>query len=131
MRLDVGLLFLRVSAGGLLLFGHGLGKLLGYSTYVTQFPDPLGMGATFTLLVAIFAEFFCALLVIIGLSTRLATLPIIGTLLTAAVIVHAADPWSKKEFALLYAVPFIAILLTGPGTFSLDGMLKLRQTGRP
>ncbi len=131
MRLDLGLLLLRVGAGGMLLFAHGLGKLNNFSTYSEQFPDPLGMGAVLTLIVAIFAEVFCAALVMLGLSTRLACLPIVGTLVTAAVVVHAADPWSKKEFALLYALPFIALLFTGPGTFSLDAMMKLRHSGRP
>ncbi len=131
LLLDIGLLFLRVSAGGLLLFGHGLGKLMGFSQMATVFPDPLGLGVKFTLVIAVFAEFFCALLVMVGLSTRLATIPIIGTLLTAAVVVHAADPWAKKEFALLYAFAFITIALTGPGAFSLDGIVKMRRSSRP
>lgn len=131
LLLDIGLLFLRVSAGGLLLFSHGLAKLMGFSQMATAFPDPLGLGVKFTLVVAIFAEFFCALLVMVGLSTRLATIPIIGTLVTAALIVHAADPWAKKEFALLYAIPFIALALTGPGAFSLDGLVKMRRSSRP
>lgn len=131
LLLDIGLLFLRVSAGGLLLLGHGLGKLMGFSQMATVFPDPLGLGVKFTLVVAIFAEFFCALLVVVGLSTRLATLPIIGTLLTAAIIVHSADPWAKKEFALIYAIPFITLALTGPGAFSLDGIVKMRRSSRP
>jgi putative oxidoreductase len=131
MRLDLGLLFLRLSAGGMLLLGHGLGKLGAFSEVAGVFPDPLGMGSTFTLLVAIFAEVFCASLVVVGLSTRLATLPILGTLLTAATVVHAGDPWAKKEFALLYAVPFFTLLLTGPGSFSLDGVYKLRKASRP
>jgi len=131
MRLDIGLLFLRIFPGGMLVLAHGLPKIQNYSAMSTQFPDPLGLGPTFTLLTAIFAEFFCGILVVLGLSTRLATLPIIGTLLTAAIVVHAADPWSKKEFAMLYAIPFIALFFTGPGAFSLDGLIKLRRFSRP
>jgi putative oxidoreductase len=131
MFLDLGLLFLRVTAGGLMLFGHGLGKLMSYSGMVGTFPDPLGMGSRLTLIVAIFAEVLCAFLVMIGLSTRLATLPVIGTLVTAAFIVHAADPWAKQEFALVYAIPFMALFFTGPGKISVDGLLKLRGLRRP
>lgn len=127
MRLDIGLLVLRIMAGGMMLLSHGWAKLANYGTIAGQFPDPLGMGAGFTLGVAIFAEFFCSLLVILGLSTRLATLPLIGTMLTAALVVHAADPFERKEFALLYLSCFVTIFLTGPGTFSLDALAKLRR----
>ncbi|MBY0371161.1 DoxX family protein [bacterium] len=126
MRLDMGLLFLRVFAGGMMLLSHGWAKLSNYGTLATTFPDPLGMGVGFTLGVAIFAEFFCSLLVVLGLSTRLATIPLIGTMLTAAFVVHAMDPFDKKEFALIYATCFITIFLTGPGAFSLDAFARLR-----
>ncbi len=131
MRLDLGLLFLRLMSGGLMLFGHGLGKLMSYSGMANSFPDPLGMGPTLTLVVAIFSEVFCALLLMIGLSTRLAALPLLGTMVTAAFVVHAADPWSKQEFALLYAVAYATLFLTGPGSFSLDAVFKVRGMRRP
>lgn len=114
-----------------MLFGHGLGKLMSYSGMAATFPDPLGLGSTFTLIVAVFSEVFCALLVMVGLSTRLATLPLIGTMVTAAFVVHAGDPWSKQEFALLYAVPYATLFLTGPGALSLDGLFKVRRMRRP
>jgi putative oxidoreductase len=114
-----------------MLFGHGLGKLMSYSGMASSFPDPLGMGSTLTLIVAIFSEAFCALLLMVGLSTRLAALPLIGTMLTAAFVVHAGDPWSKQEFALLYAVPYVTLFFTGPGALSLDAFFKIRGMRRP
>jgi putative oxidoreductase len=41
----------------------------------------------------------------------------------AAFVIHGGDPWKKKEFALLYAVPFLTLILTGGGRYSLEAML--------
>lgn len=131
MFLDLGLLLLRVGAGGIMLLAHGMGKLTNYAALSTQFPDPLGLGSTFTLIVAIFAEVFCAFLVIIGFSTRWAALPIIGTMVAAGVLQHARDPWHAKELAFINLIVFSAIALMGPGSFSLDGMIRMRRSSRP
>ena len=45
-------------------------------------------------------------------------------MLVAAFIVHGEDPFQKKEFALLYAVPFLMLIFTGAGAFSVDARLK-------
>ena len=48
-------------------------------------------------------------------------------MLVAAFVVHADDPWGKKEFALLYAIPFTALAITGGGRYALDALgLKKR-----
>ena len=72
---------------------------------------------------ASFAEVFCAALVVIGLTTRLAAIPLVIMMLVAAGVVHWDDPFGKKEFAVLFLVPFLTLLLTGPGRYSLDGWL--------
>lgn len=114
-----------------MLFGHGLGKLMGFGQLAPVFPDPLGIGTTASLAAAVFAEVFCSACIMLGISTRFAAVPLIGTMLTAAFLVHTMDPWPKKEFPLLYAVCFATLMLTGPGRISLDGLLRLRRTGRP
>jgi putative oxidoreductase len=119
---DIGLLLLRVATGALLV-SHGIPKLLNFSERAGVFADPIGLGSELSLAMAIFAEVFCSLAVMLGFMTRVATVPVIFTMLVITLIVHADDPWSKKEFALLYAVPFLTILLTGPGRFSLDHVL--------
>lgn len=120
---DVGLLILRVSVGGMMLFAHGWGKLLGFREGASEFANPIGVGPEISMALAIFAEFFCALLVMLGLGTRLAVIPLMVTMLVAAFIVHADDPWGKKEFALLYFLPFLALFFTGAGKLSLDALL--------
>jgi putative oxidoreductase len=47
-------------------------------------------------------------------------------MLVAAFIVHGDDPFQKKELALLFLTPFLALLLAGPGRFSLDAVIGRR-----
>lgn len=124
---DLGLLILRVSSGGTMLLGHGMGKLTTFSERAASFPDPIGIGSTASLSLAVFGEVVCALLVALGLGTRLAAVPAAITMLVAAFVIHGADPFAKKELALLYAAPFVTLILTGGGRFSLDHLLFSRR----
>jgi putative oxidoreductase len=124
---DVGLLILRVSTGLMMALAHGAGKIQRLlAGGELQFADPIGIGVGPSLLLAGTAEFFCALALVLGLMTRLVTIPLIVTMAVAAFVVHANDPFQKQEFALLYLVPFLTLLLTGPGRFSIDEALKRR-----
>ncbi len=122
---NFGLLFLRLSAAGLMLGGHGWGKLIGYSEYSDKFPDPLGIGPGASMAAAIFAEVFCSILVILGIGTRLAVIPLVFTMLVAVLLVHADDPFQKKEFAMVYAIPFVTLFFTGGGRFVLGHKFPL------
>lgn len=119
---SIGILILRIGFGVLLLT-HGYPKFMKILDGDMQFGDPLGLGAGVSLVLAAFAEFLCSILVILGVYTRLATIPIIINMATAAIIVHAADPFGTKEKALLFLVAFIAILFTGAGKYSVDRKL--------
>lgn len=123
---NFGLLILRVVPATFMLFAHGWGKLVGFSTISTQFPDPIGLGSSIALALAIGAEVGCAVLLILGIATRLASIPLLITMLVAAFIVHANDPWMKQEFPLLYAVIFLTLIFTGGGTYSLGARFKSR-----
>lgn len=123
---SIGLLILRVGVGGFMAFAHGLPKLTGFSEMAARFADPIGVGTTASLALAIFAELFCALALVLGLFTRAVALPLLFTMLVAGLIVHADDPWGKKEFALLYAIPFLTLMLTGGGRYSLDTLIAQR-----
>jgi putative oxidoreductase len=116
---NIGLLLLRVFAGGLMLT-HGYDKFMGYNTMVAVFPDPIGLGSSFSLQLAIFSELFCAVLLILGVLTRLSLIPLMITMLVAAFVVHGADPFAKKELALLYLGCYASLFLTGPGEFVLS-----------
>ncbi|MUP45738.1 DoxX family protein [Gramella sp. BOM4] len=119
-RTDLGLLIFRICIGGLMLT-HGLPKLLRFfGPEEISFADPFGLGAAFTFSFAVFAEFFCSLFIIFGFLTRIASIPLILTMATAALIIHMPDGFGKQELPLLYLSGFILLLLTGPGKYSID-----------
>ncbi len=115
-----GLLFLRLSFAGTMLMGHGIGKLMNFTDKAATFPDPMGIGSSLSLGLTVFAEFFCAIAVMVGFKTRYTVMPLIITMTVAFFKIHAQDPFQKKELALLYLFGFIAIIWFGPGKYSLD-----------
>jgi putative oxidoreductase len=119
--MDIGLLFLRVTVG-LMMLGHGFGKLSDLLAGEFGFPDPIGIGPLPSKILAVFAEFFCSLLVIVGFKTRLSAIPVAFTMFVAAFVVHFNDPWPKKEFALVYFCAFVTLALTGGGRYALDSL---------
>lgn len=125
---SLGLLILRVAFGCFMLV-HGIPKLKGFSEMSDKFPDPLGIGSQFSLISAIGAEVGCSLLLILGLGTRIAALPLVFTMLIALFVVHGADPWQKKELAALYLAVYVTLVLTGGGRCSLDHFLWRRRGG--
>ncbi|MFN3402485.1 MAG: DoxX family protein [Cytophagaceae bacterium] len=117
---DLGILVLRICAGGIMAIAHGWPKLANYAEKSQTFKDVFGIGSEANLILAILAEFFCGLLITIGLFTRLASVPLFITMFIAFFLVHAADPFQKKELALLYMLMYVILILTGPGKYSAD-----------
>ena len=111
---------------GVWILTHGWDKISTFSEKVGFFPDPLGIGSTLSLGLATFAEFFCGILLIFGCFTRFAAFNLLATMLVAGLIFHAADPFPKKELALLYAAGFLYFLLAGGNRFSLDHWIRRR-----
>ncbi len=142
LAVSIGLLILRLGMGGFLVT-HGWGKVqMLLAGGGGQFGDPIGLGATTSLVLVATAEFLCALLIIVGLGTRFAAVPIVVTMSVAAFVVHSRDPWTmetaarafmsgasktwfSKEPALLYLVPFLTLAFTGGGDYSLDRLIAL------
>ena len=92
-----------------------------------RFGDPLGLGPEVSLVLAVFAEFFCSILVMLGIGTRLAVIPLMVTMSVAAFIAHGDDPFGRKELALMYLVSYAVLLLNGSGKFSVDQLLRKRK----
>ncbi|QXH51393.1 DoxX family protein [Pseudomonas fakonensis] len=122
-----GLLFMRIAAAVLLLLIHGLPKLLNWSTELQHIEDPFGLGATLTLGLAVFAEVLCPILLILGVFARLACLPVLAVLLVALVVVHPDWSLEQGQFAWLLLVLFGGLALTGPGAWTLAGVLARRR----
>ena len=122
---DIAILLLRVVIAGLMLT-HGIPKLASLVSGDIQFPPLLGLSAKQSLALAVFAEVFCSVFILIGLGTRMATLPLIITMVVALLFVHAADPFAKQELAYMYLLPYVVLLITGSGRFSVDYMVQQR-----
>ena len=143
-RLSLGLLILRLGMGGYMAT-HGWGKLqMVLSGQYEMFGDPIGIGSRLSLLLVMFAEFICALLVVAGAATRLAAIPVVITMGVAAFVTHGSDPWTmqaaamaffsgaskswaSKEPALMFLVGFLALVFTGAGQYSVDGLVARRR----
>ncbi len=119
LLIHLGLALLRIAPSAFMLT-HGLPKFQKLISGNTEFPDPLGIGQTPSLFLTVIGEFICPILIIVGFKTRWASIPSAITMLVAALVVHGADPFGKKELALLYAIVFIVIFLLGPGKYSID-----------
>lgn len=143
---SIGLLILRLGIGGYLLT-HGWGKFqMMLAGDLDKFGDPIGIGSAASLILMVVAEFFCPLLIMLGLGTRVAAIPPVIGMAVAAFVAHGDDPWTmgqgaqlfmsgdarswaSKEPALLFLIPFLALVFTGAGKFSIDAMIwpRLRE----
>ena len=122
----LSLLILRLVSGGFML-SHGIPKLLRMLEGDFRFADPLGLGSGVSLIMAVFAEVVCALLIVVGLGTRLASIPLIVTMAVAAFISHGSDPFARKELALFYLAGYFILLLLGSGKYSFDNYFRFKK----
>ena len=121
---DLVILILRLSIAALMLT-HGLPKLSKLlAGGEIQFADPIGLGSTLSLVLVVFSEVLCSAFIAIGYKTKLATLPLIFTMLVAAFIIHINDGIYKQEKAILYILVYLSLLITGSGRFSIDYFKK-------
>jgi putative oxidoreductase len=141
---SLGLLILRLGIGGFMAF-HGWGKLqMLLAGQHAMMGDPIGIGSQASLFLVMFAEFVCAILVMLGAATRLAAIPIVIAMGVAAFVAHGADPWSSetaakaffsgaskswasKQPALTFLVVYLSLIFTGAGRFSIDALFANRK----
>ena len=116
------LLVLRLAVGGLMI-PHGYKKLMNFAAKSSTFTDPFHIGGPASMGLTIFAEFFCAVFIILGLMTRLSTIPLIVTMSVALFIAHKGEIFGDGEHAALYLAGYIALLFAGPGKMSIDKLI--------
>jgi len=117
---DFGLLLLRFGPGCIMAKVHGWGKMTHFSEYSADFYNFLGLGSSFSLGLVVFAELICALLIVLGFFTRLATIPLIIAMLVIIFDVNAGEEIYKYETPLLFMMIFVVLMITGAGKYSLD-----------
>ena len=127
---NIGLLVLRVGFGAQMAALHGMDKLRQFSERAGSYPDPLSIGHRNSLILTVVAELVCALLLVLGLASRMAALTLTFVMGVGLFMQQANVPWHKKEMALLYFGAFLTIFLLGPGRLSLDAAVVPRMFKR-
>ncbi|MCU0319950.1 MAG: DoxX family protein [Flavobacteriales bacterium] len=117
---ELGYLLLRITAGGTMIWQHGWPKLANFAERMDSFADPFGLGSALSLVLIVFAEVVCAGLVVLGLWTRAALIPLIIGMAVIAFMVKGDADFKEKELALVYLFAFVTLLFTGSGRFAID-----------
>jgi putative oxidoreductase len=145
LRLVLGVVFFAHGAQKMLGWfgGFGFSGTMGYFTGVVHVPYVLGV-------LAICAEFFGGISLILGLLSRVGALAVMINMLVAIMLVHAPNGlfmnWNLAvsspttavgegfEFHVLAIALAFAVLVGGAGAFSIDGVLapaKATSAARP
>ena len=119
---NFGMLVLRI-ATGLLLANHGYTKLMKFSALKYKFMNFMHLGSTISLSLIIFAELICGVLLILGLFTRFACIPIIIGMGVVVFVASNGHIFAEGERGMIFLAATITILLCGPGKISVDGMI--------
>lgn len=121
MKRDLGLLILRLVAGGCMAY-HGYGKVFGgIMPQMIEGVGKMGFPAPMVFAwAAAISELLGGILVAVGLKTRISSIFVAITMAVAFFVAHKADPFQMKELAFAYLGVFTALALTGAGKFSLD-----------
>jgi putative oxidoreductase len=128
----LALLVLRVVLG-VIMIGHGYGKVFGGLPHFAQFISSLGLPGWLAYVSAV-TEFFGGILVIAGLFTRCVSIAILIDLVVVIWKVH----WKHGllgnggyEFPLAVAAIAFALIFFGAGPMAFDSIRKGGGGGRP
>ncbi|MBO9202695.1 MULTISPECIES: DoxX family protein [Niastella] len=119
---NIAVLIIRATFGLLLLMNHGIDKLKHFAEKQSSFPDPLHIGHMPTLMLALFAEVFCTVFIVLGLFTRIMAIPVVINFAVIVFIVNKGYT-GPAETGVLYLAAFFSVLLMGPGKYSIDGAM--------
>lgn len=137
-----GLLTLLRLAAGIVFFAHGAGKMLGwwggvgFSATMGFFSHYMHIPAPFAFL-AICAEFFGGLGLIVGFLTRIAAFGLFCDMLVALFLVHIHNGFFMNwqgtkhaegfEFHILALAIIFVVLVRGAGALSIDRLIGHRH----
>jgi len=127
LRSDLGnklnnsaLFFFRIAISCELIYAHGLKKIAIGTALAEVVPNPLGLPDVLNQAFATTANLVMPIFIILGLMTRIATLPILAVTLTGYFVLHFNDPALVKDVPLMYSLCFLLLCFVGAGKYSLD-----------
>ncbi|OXB13946.1 DoxX family protein [Flavobacterium reichenbachii] len=116
---DFGLLLLRISVGGLMLF-HGVSKILHGISFLLENMGPVGYAVYI-------GEVLAPLAILLGWRTRIAAVVFAVNCIVAIAVAHAQDLFSisehggyANELLMLYLLGAVALFFTGAGKYSIS-----------
>ena len=136
INFSFGILLIRIIIGVLMAF-YGYEKLTHFeemaaSEFWAKNVSFLGMTGKIPLALTIFAEFFCSILLIFGLFTRLALIPLVICMsyiivnVAQMTVINKGDNGTEINTAFVYLIIYIALFFTGAGNFSIDKLIARR-----
>ena len=121
---DFGLLVLRVSTGGLLLF-HGFSKLINGVGPIGGMLTAMGL-PSFIAYGTLLVELVAAMFIVFGLWTRAAAVAVAFNMVIAILMVHVSQIFTLSpqggwaiELPMLYLLPALALAFTGGGRYAI------------
>lgn len=117
---NIVLLGFRVLLSVEMIYAHGLKKLGIGVAEAEQVPNPLHFPEAINNALAVSANILFPILVILGIFTRLAVLPILALTLTGYFVLHFHDAPLVKDTPFMYSLSYLVILFLGAGRYSLD-----------
>ena len=118
-----GLLALRSSTAITMIAAHGVPKLMNFSEHSAQFPDPLGIGPSLSMSMAILGEVGCSLAILAGIRVREAALGLMSTMGLIFFVFHRQDAFENKELSFMYLLISLSLAFTGGGIYTLPHFL--------
>tara|TARA_B100001778_G_C18548945_1_gene612108 strand:+ start:27 stop:488 length:462 start_codon:yes stop_codon:yes gene_type:complete len=125
---DIGILILRVFPGFAMFLNHGMSKISAgtakWERLGSALTDLIGFESLkiFFGFMASYAESLGALFIMVGLLTRLSSVLLFFTMIVASLKHYFEGEFS--ELAFIYGCICFALIISGPGKYSVDNILK-------
>lgn len=130
MKSDFGRFVLRFGLSLIMIFQHGLPKLIKlFGDKEISFVDPIGIGVLASFLLVVFAEFLCSIAMLLGLWTRWAAIILAINMFVAVFVQLEGMSFADlpKQSAALFLIGYVAIAFLGGGRFSIDKFLRSKK----
>jgi putative oxidoreductase len=123
-QVSVGLLFLRLIGGGLLISGRAWNwQVLIEGNRILESTGWI-LGGEIGWFLTLFSECLCTLLVMLGIFTKFTSVPPAVAMMIAGLLLPAGAAWSSRELYFLLALPFFVLSITGAGDYSVDSRIN-------